>query len=135
LRVRGGSRDRDARQLDTSFAEETHNPVVAGDKEKPMPKDEPTMVEDEVPDTLRMIPTTLQARAELNGALDALGAEEVCVLVRIAERLKAGGRAYGPLHIAQDNRAFRSKEAREELEDALVYLACAWLKAQTQEGH
>ena len=32
-----------------------------------------------------------------------------------------------------DERAFRTKEAREELEDALVYLACAWLKAETKE--
>jgi hypothetical protein len=29
-----------------------------------------------------------------------------------------------------DPRKFRSKEAREELEDALVYLACAWLKTE-----
>jgi hypothetical protein len=35
--------------------------------------------------------------------------------------------------LAGDTRAFRSKEAREELEDALVYLACAWLKSETQE--
>ena len=100
-----------------------------------MPENQSLFLEDEIPDTMRMIPTTIQARAELAGLLDALNAEEVCVLVRIAERLKAGAQAYGPLHIQQDKRAFRSKEAREELEDALVYFACAWLKAETQEDH
>jgi hypothetical protein len=72
-------------------------------------------------------------RAELDGVLDALGSEEVQVLIRLAERLKLGRRSYGPLQLACDTRAFRSKEAREELEDALVYLACAWLKSETQE--
>jgi hypothetical protein len=90
--------------------------------------------EEEIPDTLRMIPTTGQARAELDRVLDALGADEVMVLVRIAERLKAGAQTYGPLRIAEDTRAFRSKEAREELEDVLVYLACAWLKAETRRS-
>jgi hypothetical protein len=56
--------------------------------------------------------------------------DEVRVLVRIAERLRAGARVYGRLHLARDGRSFRTKEAREELEDALVYLACAWLKEQ-----
>jgi hypothetical protein len=50
--------------------------------------------------------------------------------VRIAERLRQGAGVYGQLHIATDTRDFRN-EAREEIEDALVYLACAWLK---QEG-
>jgi hypothetical protein len=100
-----------------------------------MADNQPTLLEDEIPDTLRMIPTTIQARAELNGVLDALDAEEVCVLVRIAERLKTGAQTYGPLHIQHDKRAFRSKEAREEIEDALVYFACAWLKAETRGDH
>jgi len=52
--------------------------------------------------------------------------------VRIAERLKSGAERYGLLHLATDNRAFRSQEAREEIEDALVYLACAWLKREGQ---
>ena len=33
--------------------------------------------------------------------------------------------------ILGDLEVLRSKEAREELEDALVYLACAWLKTET----
>jgi hypothetical protein len=100
-----------------------------------MPENEALFLEDETPDTLRRIPTTVQARAELDDLLDALGAEEVCVLVRIAKPLRTGAQTYGPLHLQQDKRAFRSKEAREELEDALVYFACAWLKAQTKEDH
>jgi hypothetical protein len=100
-----------------------------------MPENQSAFLEDEIPDTLRMIPTTIQARAELDHLLDAFGADEVFVLVRIAERLKTGAQTYGPLHIQQDKRAFRSKEAREEIEDALVYFACAWLKAETKEDH
>jgi len=67
---------------------------------------------------------------ELAGLACQLGDDELCVLVRIAERLRLGAGIYGPLCIARDARAFRTKEAREELEDALVYLACAWLKQQ-----
>jgi hypothetical protein len=37
------------------------------------------------------------------------------------------------LHLTRDPRSFRGTEARQEIEDALVYLACAWLKAETQE--
>jgi hypothetical protein len=98
-----------------------------------MPDTRPTSIDDPIPDTVRMAPTALEARADLEGVLDALGRDEICVLVRIAERLRGGARTYGPLRIDHDSRAFRAKEAREELEDALVYLACAWLKAQTQE--
>jgi hypothetical protein len=91
-------------------------------------------IDEPIPDTVRMVRTTLEARAELDGVLDALNRDEVCVLVRIAERLRGGAQVYGPLRIDHDTRAFRAKEAREELEDALVYLACAWLKAETQGG-
>ena len=89
--------------------------------------------EEPIPDTLRMITPEDAARATLNGAVEHLGRDEVRVLTRIAERLARGRRAYGPLHLATDPRTFRSKEAREELEDALVYLACAWLKAEAEE--
>jgi hypothetical protein len=53
------------------------------------------------------------------------------VLTRIALRLRTGATVYGTLQVAFDERNFRSEEAREELEDALVYLACAWLKAES----
>ena len=89
--------------------------------------------EEPIPDTLRLIPPEDAGRATLNGAVDNLGRDEVRVLTRIAERLVLGRRAYGPLDIATDSRTFRCKEAREELEDALVYLACAWLKAEAEE--
>ena len=67
---------------------------------------------------------------ELAGLAAQLGDDELRVLVRIARRLRIGAAAYGPLQVARDARAFRTKEAREEIEDALVYLACAWLKEE-----
>jgi hypothetical protein len=69
------------------------------------------------------------ARWELAKLMVFLGEDELRVLVRIAERLRLGARSYGRLHIATDTRGFR-KEAQEEIEDALVYLACAWLKGE-----
>jgi hypothetical protein len=89
--------------------------------------------EEAIPDTLRMIAPEDAARATLHGVTCDLGCDEVRVLTRIAERIRAGRLVYGPLFLANDRRTFRSKEAREELEDALVYLACAWLKAEAQE--
>jgi hypothetical protein len=83
-----------------------------------------------IPATVRMMTREDVARAELTGVLCELGGDEVRVLTRIAQRLKVGKGLYGPLDLARDPRAFRSKEAREEVEDALVYLACAWLKAE-----
>ena len=67
---------------------------------------------------------------ELVGITAELGDDELRVLVRIAERLKGGMHQYGELRIAVDRREFRKTEARHEVEDALVYLACAWLKDQ-----
>jgi hypothetical protein len=73
---------------------------------------------------------TSAAWQELTAATSWLGDDEIRVLARIAERLRHGAGVYGQMHVASDRREFR-KEAREEVEDALVYLACAWLK---QEG-
>jgi hypothetical protein len=67
---------------------------------------------------------------ELAAITALLGDDEVRVLVHITERLKGGMHTYGELRIAVDRREFRKTEAREEIEDALVYLACAWLKEQ-----
>ena len=86
--------------------------------------------EESIPDTLRMVSPEDAARAGLRAIILTLGFEEVLVLGRIAERLRKGQEQYGFLHLASDRRAFRATEAREELEDALVYLACAWLKAE-----
>ena len=55
--------------------------------------------------------------------------DEVRALTRIADRLRMGQAAYGYLHIAGDKRDFRA-EAKDEVKDLLVYLACAWLKQE-----
>jgi hypothetical protein len=69
------------------------------------------------------------ARAHLDAVVDQLGVDEIRVLTSIAERLLFGAGAYGLLDLATDTREFRRREAREEIEDFLVYLACAWLRA------
>jgi hypothetical protein len=93
-------------------------PMFLSDPEEPMP------------DTLRMVSPEDTARAMLHGVVGYLGRDEVRVLTRIAERLRFGRQAYGPLFVAGDRREFRGKEARQEVEDALVYFACAWLKSE-----
>jgi hypothetical protein len=106
----------------------TDNPNPNG----PMPPDLPP--DDEpIPDTLPMITHDDAARAALDGVVSELGTDELRVLTRIAERLQIGSHMYGPFYLATDARVFRDKEAREEIEDALVYLACAWLKRTTRE--
>ena len=89
--------------------------------------------EESIPDTLRMITPEDAARAALRDVVADLGHHEVRVLTRIGERLRAGQRQYGLLCIPTDPRSFRSKEAKEELEDFLVYLACAWLRSEATE--
>jgi hypothetical protein len=79
-------------------------------------------------DTERALTPEISARAALNGVTCELGHDEVRVLTRIAERLRGGQGAYGQLDLTTDLRQFRTKEAREEIEDALVYFACAWLQ-------
>jgi hypothetical protein len=95
----------------------------------------PTTVEQEcasddesIPDTVRQYSAS-SSRVELDNILDGLGGDEIAVLARIAKRLEMGQKQYGRLDLKVDPRKFRSKEAREELEDHLVYLACAWLVA------
>lgn len=66
-------------------------------------------------------------RSELEAIIDLLGDDEVRVLARIAGRLLHGLEVYGGLDLAQDVRDFDT-EAREEVEDCLVYLACRWLR-------
>jgi hypothetical protein len=86
------------------------------------------MAADDSPDTMR--DPDVGIRIALDLAIARLGRDEHRVLARIAERLVLGATTYGPLDIASDPRSFRSREAREEVEDALVYLACAWLKGE-----
>ena len=66
-------------------------------------------------------------RSELEAIIDLLGEDEVRVLARIAGRLLHGLEVYGALDLVQDVRDFDT-EAREEVEDCLVYLACRWLR-------
>jgi hypothetical protein len=79
------------------------------------------------------VPPEDAARAGVRAILLTLGLDEVLVLGRIAERLRMGQAQYGFLHLPSDRRSFRSTEARQEIEDALVYLACQWLRDQAQE--
>jgi hypothetical protein len=64
---------------------------------------------------------------ELDDIIEGLGEDEVRVLLRIARRIAKGRTQYGALHLATDPRDFQN-EAREEIEDSLVYFACRWLK-------
>ena len=57
-----------------------------------------------------------------------LGPDELRVLASIARRLRHGAREYGVLNLRADRRDFAGKEAREEIEDFLVYMACAYLR-------
>jgi hypothetical protein len=59
-----------------------------------------------------------------------LGPGEQRVLARVAERRVHGMTVYVPLDLANDIRDFRRREAREQLEDVLVDLVCAWLQAE-----
>ena len=80
------------------------------------------------PDTVRN--PDIGSLVALDHAIAKLGRAEHRVLTRIAERLLLGAAIYGPLDIASDRRSFKGWEAREEIEDALVYFACAWLKGE-----
>jgi hypothetical protein len=66
-------------------------------------------------------------RAELDGIMPMLGAEELAVLRWIAVRLLAGQQSYGRLDLAHDGRDF-ARERAEELADAVVYSAMAELR-------
>ncbi len=56
-----------------------------------------------------------------------LGTDELRVLVAIAERLRAGRRRYGGLHLATDRRNWCA-EAMAEMLDCAVYLSCGLLR-------
>ena len=84
--------------------------------------------DDSNPDTVRN--PDLGTLCALDQAIARLGRDEQRVLTRIAERLVLGATTYGTLNLTSDPRSFKSREAREEVEDALVYFACAWLKGE-----
>ena len=58
-----------------------------------------------------------------------LGADEMRVLVLVAERLAKGRQRYGALDVATDRRDFRH-ESLEEIADALVYAACGLMRGR-----
>jgi hypothetical protein len=87
----------------------------------------PPLIDDEpIPDTLRVITPEDAARTMLNGVAGDLGRAELRLLTRIARRLRVGRLAYGPCLL-------RSKEARQEIEDALLQLACGWVTASARD--
>jgi hypothetical protein len=89
--------------------------------------------EEQTPATLRSVTPEDTARATLNTALAELGHTEVHVLTRIAERLTTTARAGGALGAIPRARTFLCEEAQREIDHALVFLACAWIKAETLE--
>lgn len=64
---------------------------------------------------------------ELGAIVATLGSDEVRVLTRIADRMRLAQAADGYLHVAAATRTFRL-DARDDIEDFLVYVACSWLK-------
>jgi hypothetical protein len=86
-----------------------------------------------MPATLRSITPEDVARAALTGAVAELGRMEVRVLTRIAERLTTAARTGRALGVIPRARAWPGGDARGEVDDALVFLACAWIKAETME--
>lgn len=67
--------------------------------------------------------------AELKAIVDTLGADEVRVLVAIAQRLATGRKAYGPLDIRGDARDLK-REAIDEALDLAVYVSCELLRRE-----
>jgi len=65
-------------------------------------------------------PARSQLLHQLGLYAEQLGRDELDVLTRIAHRLVAGRRIYGPLDIATDRRDWR-RERDEEAADYLVY--------------
>jgi hypothetical protein len=85
------------------------------------------LIDDEpIPDTLRVITPEDAALAMLNGVASDLGRAELRLLTRIAKRLRVGGLTYGPSFL-------RSEESRQEIDEALVQLLCAWLTASARD--
>jgi hypothetical protein len=117
----------------TETAMPAADPQPIGEHVPPDPQPDPTPDDEPIPDTVRMITYEDAARASLRASIVALGIDEVRVLQRIADRLQDGQRQYGFFRLASDARAFRATEARQEIEDALVYFACAWLVGATKE--
>ena len=60
---------------------------------------------------------------DLHDIADNLAPDALTVLLALARRMQQGQEEYGNLRLKEDPRNWR-KEIREELLDALVYMAC-----------
>lgn len=69
---------------------------------------------------------TMQQLTRLTAVAEQLGADELNVLLLVAERLVKGRKIYGPLQVATDRRDF-TREALEEAADLAVYAAAGLL--------
>lgn len=83
--------------------------------------------------TARQAGSARCARADLDGLLGMLGADELAVLRWIACRLLAGQGTYGHLDLAHDKRDFEHERAAE-LADAIVYSAMAEVRRVVARG-
>jgi hypothetical protein len=72
---------------------------------------------------------TLPQLARLTTVAEQLGADELSVLLLVAERLLEGRERYGALNLDTDPRDFR-RECFEELADAAVYLGAELLRTK-----
>ena len=71
----------------------------------------------------------LTARQRLLGIAQVLSAEELDVLLAVAEGLMTGRQVYGPLDPAKDRRDFVN-ETLEEVRDALVYIGAELVRVR-----
>jgi hypothetical protein len=71
------------------------------------------------------------ALSRLTAVAADLGADELAVLLLVAERLDKGRERYGALNVERDRRDF-AVEALEEAADALVYVACGLMRGQSR---
>ena len=65
---------------------------------------------------------TITPADKITALLSELNADECAVILRIAERMVAGRKAYGALDLVADQRDW-TREAEEESLDLLAYLA------------
>lgn len=74
-------------------------------------------------------PNTTEQLVKLTGIAEALGLDELAVLLLVAQRLQTGRARYGNLDMSHDPRCFRV-ETLEEAADGLVYAAAALMREQ-----
>jgi hypothetical protein len=75
---------------------------------------------------------TMPQLARLTTVAAQLGADELSVLLLVAERLVKGRKLYGSLRVVTDRRDF-TREALEEAADLAVYAAAGLLRNQARK--